>query len=144
MKHFIQFHGYLAMMFGGQIKLGRNSSKISAVKVPYHRFLRRQKNPNCGKSPRSVKIKIIQETLIISSLGVQNQKLNQLLDPKVLVDANIQAVSSSLKISQGNKPNGSSRGSNKPYLGHPLEEKLFNLTGRWPWNRKRPTKNSKS
>ena len=67
---------------------------------------------------------IDQQVLKISSLEAQNGKLTQLSEPKFSVNTITQAVTSSLNINGGNKPQNKTNGDNggytgKPYLGKP-------------------------
>ena len=84
---------------------------------------------SCQKNSRQCQNKIDQQEAQIKSLQNQNQQLQGLLDPKLLVSAISQAVTTGLKLgsqltSKGGMDSKGIRFMSKPYLGKPRLSQL--------------------
>ena len=125
MENFTHFQGHLVMTFGGRSKSGKPSSHASSVEVSSSIISKEAGEPKLSKNSQQRQNRINQQAACISSLEAQNQKLSQLLGPKLLVDVITQAVASNLNIGKDNKPSSSSGAySCKPYLGKPHPSQL--------------------
>ena len=103
------------MTFGGRSKLEKTSSHASSVEVFSSTISEEAGEPKLSKNSQQRQCQINQQATCISNLDAQNQKLSQLLEPKILEDAIMQAVVSNLNISKDSKSSSSSSG----YIGKP-------------------------
>ena len=90
-------------MFGGHSESGCSNAHILAIQVSLSKISGEWEEPRLSRNSQQCQNKIDQLFLRIRSLEAQSQNLSQLSDPKILVDAFSQAISSSLKIGQDNK-----------------------------------------
>ena len=120
MESFTEFRGHLAMTFGGCSRLGKTGSHRAAVEVTSCVISEEAGECRLSKNSRQRQNKINQQASHIHSLEAQNKKLEQLPEPKFLVETITQAVASSLKMDKTTKLDSSTSGfTSKPYLGKP-------------------------
>ena len=126
-ESFTRFRGHLVTMFGGCTRQNPSSaSSATTSNIESEVNLVRDK---LSKNSRQQQNKINQQEAQIKSLQTQTQQLQGLLDPKSLVSAISQAVSTSLKLGlQPNTKGGTdAKGTgfvSKPYLGKPRPSQL--------------------
>ena len=118
-ESFTQFHGCLALTFGSHNKLDRISSQATAIEAMASMISEVLQEPKLSKNSQQRQNQIDQQASKINGLEAQNQKLTQLMEPKVLVNTITQAVASSLNISGGNKPQKSNTNGTSSYTGRP-------------------------
>ena len=121
-ESFTQFWGCLVMTFSGRRTLRKISSNTSVVEVSLSGISEEAEEPKLTKNSQQRQNQINQQAMCISSLGAQNQKLSQLLEPKFLVNAITTTVAGNLNIGQNNMPSSSSSWSGytgEPYVGKP-------------------------
>ena len=124
-ESFTQFQGHLAMMFGGQSRLGKTSSHTSTIEASSCVISEETRECRLSKNLRQRQRKIKQQASQISSLEAQNKKLGQLLEPKFLVETITRAVASNLNMGKTNNTESSPSGFvSKPYLGRPCPSQL--------------------
>ena len=113
------------MMFGGQSRLGKTSFHTATIEASSCVISEETGECRLSKNLRRRQRKIEQQDLQISSLKAQNKKLGQLLEPKLLVQTVIKAVTSNLKMGNANNTESSPSGFvSKPYLGRPHPSQL--------------------
>ena len=126
-ESFTKFWGQLVTMFGGCAKQSQSSATTTSIDSNVH--LINETEGKLSKNSRQCQNKINQQEAQIKSLQNQNQQLQGLLDPKLLVDVISQAVTTGLKLGSQltDKGGGNSKGAgfvSKPYLGKPRPSQL--------------------
>ena len=126
-ESFTRFWEQLVTIFGGHAKQSRSSAATTNIDSNVN--LINETEGKLSKNSRQCQNKINQQEAQIKSLQNQNQQLQGLLDPKLLVNAISQAVTTSLKLgSQSTAKVGiHSKGTgfvSKPYLGKPRPSQL--------------------
>ena len=122
---FTKFWGQLVTVFGGHTK----QSQSSATSIDSNVHLINEIEGKLSKNSRQCWNRINQQEAQIKSLQNQNQQLQGLLDPKLLVDAISQAVTTGLKLGSQSTDKGgmNSKGAefvSKPYLWKPRPSQL--------------------
>ena len=74
-ESFTQFQGHLAMMFGGQSRLGKTSSHTATIEASSCVISEETRECRLSKNLRQRQRKIEQQALQISSLEAQNKKI---------------------------------------------------------------------
>ena len=125
-ESFTRFRGHLVTMFGGCSRQSQSSASSAATSstIEANVSLTRGYEEKLSKNSRQHQSKINMQEAHIKSLQTQNQQLQGLLDPKSLVNAISQAVTTSLKMGsqptvKGGMENKGAGFSSKPYLGKP-------------------------
>ena len=124
---FTRFQGHLVTMFDGCTRQRKSSATSSGINAKVSEV--RDLEAKLSNNSRQWQHRINQQEAQISSLHEQNKQLKGLLDPKVLVNAISQAVTTGLKISshQMGKGDVASNGTGfvrKPYLRKPRPSQL--------------------
>ena len=103
LETFTQFRGCLALTFSSRSKSGKVSSWTSAIETTASVISEVSRELKLSKNSQQRQHKIDQQAAKFSSLEAQNQKLAQLLEPKLLVKTITKAVASNLNISMDKK-----------------------------------------
>ena len=124
-ESFTKFQGWLVTMFGGHVK----QSWSSATSIDSNVNLIDETEGKLSKNSRQHQNKINQQEVQIKSLQNQNQQIQGLLDPKLLVNVISQAVTTSLKLglqltSKGGMDSKGTGFVSKPYLEKPRPSQL--------------------
>ena len=99
-ESFTRFWGHSVMMFGGHARQSQSSASSAATSssIETNASLIKEDERKLSKNSRQQQNKINMQEAQIKSLQTQNQQLQGLLDPKSLVNAISQAVTTSLKM----------------------------------------------
>ena len=131
-ESFTGFQGHLVNMFGGHARQSQSSASSAATSssIDTNVSLIKESDSKLSKNSQQQQNKINMQEAQIKSLQTQNQQLQGLLDPKLLVSTISQAMTTSLKL--GSQPTGkgeinTDKGTgfiSKPYLGKPRPSQL--------------------
>ena len=122
-ESFTRFQGQLVTMFGGHTRQSQLSASTATItSIDSNVNLNNESEEKLSKNSRQHQSKINQQDAQIKSLQNQNQQLQGLLDPELLVNAINQAVATGLKLGLQLTTKGGvdSKGTgfvSKPYLG---------------------------
>ena len=126
-ESFTKYQGSLVTMFGGCTSQSWSSATSASINTEINQIS--DLEGKLSKNSRQCQNKINQQEAQIMSLQNQNKQLQGLLDPKLLVNAISQAVTTGLKLGSQltNKGDADSNGTgfvSKPYLGNPRLSQL--------------------
>ena len=116
-ESFTKFRGCLVTMFGGSARQSRSSaSSATTMSIDSEVNQIGDLEDKLSKNSRQYQNKINKQEAQIKSLQNQNQQLQSLLGPKVLVNAVSQAVTTSLKLGSQLTHKGGTNSLGKPRL----------------------------
>ena len=132
-ESFTRFQGWLVTMFGGCAR--QSQSSATTISIDSIVNLINETEGKLSKNSRQCQNKISQQEAQIKSLQNQNQQLQGLLDPNLLVNVSSQAVTTGLKLglqltNKGGMDSKETVFVSKPYLGKPRPSQLAPNTDR--------------